>query len=260
VRYLVRPPTAAFSRALSEHPDAARIDPVRARAQHDAFVAALAEAGCEVVRLAPEPDLPDAPFVSDTLVALDGLVVLTRPGAQSRQGEVESVARCVRALVGRTARVVSIEPPGTLDGGDVIVYGRRVAIGVSARTNRDGAEQLARLCSDAGYQPFLCPVVDRLHLATAVTVLAGDRLVGTLAGFASLDAAGAAENVERLVVDDHELPAANVLPAGGRCFMAAGYPRAATMLRARGETVVEVELGEFTKADGGPTCLVGILG
>ena len=83
--------------------------------------------------------------------------------------------------------------------------------------------------------------------------------MGTAAGFESLAAAGAAQAVERLLLDDDDLPAANVLAAGGRCFMAAGYPRAAKLLRESGEDVVEVELDEFTKADGGPTCLVAIL-
>src|SRR5439155_360765 len=148
---------------------------------------------------------------------------------------------------------------GTLDGGDVIVCGDRVAIGISARTNREGAEQLCRIAEKRGHRAFLCPVDDRLHLASAVTVLGPDRLVGTAAGFRSLDAVGAAEGVERLLLDDDDLPAANVLAVAGRCFIAAGYPRAAALLRAAGEDVVEVELDEFTKADGGPTCLVAVI-
>ena len=250
MRLLVRPPSPAFKRALSEHPLRGKIDPHRALQQHVAFVQALHDAGVEVVELPAEPELPDACFVSDTLVPIGDSVVLTRPGAESRRRETDSVARYA------TAR---IEGPGTLDGGDVIVYGDRIAIGVSARTNREGAEQLCRLAEGAGHRAFLCPVDDRFHLASAVTVLRPDRLVGTAAGFRSLDAAGAAEGVERLLLDDADVPAANVLAAGGRCFMAAGFPRAAAILREAGEDVVEVKLDEFTKADGGPTCLVAIL-
>jgi dimethylargininase len=260
VKVLVRPPSPAFRQALSEHPERKRIDPGRALAQHARFVVELEAAGCEVVRLPPEPELPDAPFVSDTFVPLDGLIVMTRPGAVTRLGEVESVERCLRLLLAPDARIKRIAAPGTLDGGDVIIYARRLAIGVSARTNREGAEQLAALARAAGYDTCLCPVTDRLHLATAVTVLRPDRLVGTPAGFASLDAAGAAPGeVERVVLDEEDLPAANVLPVGGRCLVAAGYPRAAALLCERGEDVVEVELDEFTRADGGPTCLVGLL-
>jgi dimethylargininase len=250
VKLLVRPPSPAFKQALSEHKLRREIDPQRALQQHAAFVEALRNAGVDIVELAPESQLPDACFVSDTLVLLGDSVVLTRPGAESRRRETDSVARFA------TARIVA---PGTLDGGDVIVYGGRVAIGVSARTNRDGAEQLCRLAQGAGYRAFICAVDDRLHLASAVTVLRPDRLAGTAAGFRSLDAVGAAEETERLLLDDEDVPAANVLAAGGRCFMAAGYPRAAAILRNAGEDVVEVELDEFTKADGGPTCLVALL-
>ena len=142
----------------------------------------------------------------------------------------------------------------------MIVYGDRVAIGVSARTSRDGARQLGDAVAAIGYRPFLCPVTDRLHLATAVTVLGPARLIGTASGFASLDDAGAdvapAGEVERLLLPDDELVGANVLAVGGRCFVPAGNPRAVALMRAAGETVVELDLSEFTLADGGPTCLV----
>jgi len=246
----MRRPGPAFKDALSEHPLRGRIDPERAVRQHAAFARALRSAGVEVVELGPEPALADATFVSDTLVRLGDLVVLTRPGAESRRPEIGPVAHLAGAR---------IEAPGTLDGGDVIVYGDRVAIGLSARTNREGAEQLCRIAEKRGRRAFLCPVDDRLHLASAVTVLGPERLVGTAAGFRSLDAAGAADGAVRLLLDDDDLPAANVLAVAGGCFMAAGYPRAAALLRAAGEDVVEVELDEFTKADGGPTCLVAVI-
>ncbi len=270
MRVIVREPSEAFRDALSSHPERHRIDPARAIAQHRAFVAALSAAGLELVPLAPEPTLPDAPFVSDTLIALraaaelDGptrLLVVGRPGAASRRGEVASVVARAQELV-PDATVVEIEELGTLEGGDVIVYGDRLAIGVSGRTNVCGAGQLALAAGSLGYRVFLCPVTDRLHLATAVTPLGPGRLIGTAAGFASLDAApGSAPvgEVERLVVRDEEARAANVLALGGRVFVAAGYPWTAAMLRASGETVVELELDEFARADGGPTCLVAIV-
>ena len=104
---------------------------------------------------------------------------------------------------------------------------------------------------------------DRLHLASAVTPVGPTRLVGTAAGFASLDAArrdvAPAGEIDRVLVPDDEPGGANVLALGGRCFLAAGHPRTAAALRAAGELVVEVDLGEFGRADGGPTCLVAII-
>jgi dimethylargininase len=268
MRLIVRPPSEAFSRALSEHPDAAAIDVGRAVVQHGVFVAALRAAGVEVVELAPDPDCADACFVSDVLFTLPraddpvgpaALLVAGRPGAESRRPEVAAVAARGRELA-EQARALEIVAPGEIDFGDVIVYGDRVAIGVSARTNQEGARQLAAAVAAAGYRAFLCPVSDRLHLATAITVLRSDRLIGTAAGFASLDDAGPevapAGEVERLLLPDNELVGANVLAVGGRCFVPAGNPVAVALMRAAGETVVELDLSQFTLADGGPTCLV----
>jgi len=104
---------------------------------------------------------------------------------------------------------------------------------------------------------------DRLHLASAVTAIGPRRLVGTAAGFESLDAAGPdvapGHEVERILVPDSEPGGANVLALGGRCIMAAGNPVTAAALRAAGESVVEIDLEEFARADGGPTCLVAIV-
>jgi dimethylargininase len=239
------------------------LDPERARRQHAAFVTALEAAGAQIERLPPEPDLPDATFVSDTLLAfpLEGptrLLVITRPGAPSRRAEVAAVAARARALA-PGARVVELREPGTLDGGDVICFADRVAIGLSTRTNREGANQLAEAIRPLGYRAFLCPVQSRLHLATAVTPLGGNRMIGTPAGFESLDAAGASDGVERLVLLPDEQPAANVLALGSHCLMVSGHPRAADLLRRAGHTVTELELDEFVRADGGPTCLVALV-
>ncbi len=267
---IVRAPSFAFRDAISTHPDRQRIDVSRAQTQHAAFCAALEDAGLSLVRLAEEPDLPDATFVSDTLVALAPLlpdrlptVVMARPAVASRRPEVDFAARAALACLPAGVRVVPVEDPGTLEGGDVVIFGDRLAIGLSARTNVLGARVLADAARSLGYRPFLCPVTDRLHLATAVTAVAPDTLIGTAAGFASLDAAGpdAAPpgEVRRLLLPDGELPGANVLAIGRNAFLAAGNPAAVRLLRETGLAVHELELDEFGLADGGPTCLVNVL-
>jgi dimethylargininase len=268
MRLIMRPPSGALRQALSGHPEHDLIDPVRALRQHVAYVQAIEAAGVFVMQLPPEPQMPDACFTWDTVLAFapaeggpTALLVAARPGEPSRRLEVASVLACARTMA-PDAEVVEITEPGTLDGGDVITYGRRVAIGVSARTNEVGARQLARAVQRLGYQAFLCPVDDRLHLASAVTPIGPRRLIGTRSGFASLDAAGpevAPDDVERLLIPDDAVAGANVLAAGGRCFVAHGFPVAVQLMARTGESVVEVELDEFLRADGGPTCLVAPL-
>jgi dimethylargininase len=272
VRVIVRPPSHAFRRALSGHPERDRIDPGRALQQHERFVSALLDAGATVVPLPADPELPDAPFVSDAILALPvasdaagpaALLVETRPAEPSRRPEVESVIALARSLVGAAVPSICLPTGETLEGGDVVVLGDRILIGASARTSRKGAEWLASAVRDLGYAAFVCPVSDRLHLATAVTAVTGRLLVGTAAGFTSIDAGGPdaapVDLIGRLVIPDSELPAANVLPVEGRCIVAAGNPTAIRLLRAATIDPVEVELDEFTRADGGPTCLVAIV-
>jgi dimethylargininase len=267
---IVRPPGPAFHDAISTHPDRHLIDVSRVHAQHEAFCAALEAAGLPLLLLPEEPDLPDATFVSDTLVALapilpalQPIVVVARPAIASRRREVDSVLRAAVSRLPASVRAVRVEDPGTLEGGDVVIYGDRIAIGLSARTNVVGARVLADAARSLGYRPLLCPVADRLHLATAVTAVAPNMLIGTAAGFASLDAAGpdAAPpgEIRRLLLPDEELAGANVLAIGGHAFLAAGNPTASRLLRETGLDVHELELDEFALADGGPTCLVNVL-
>jgi dimethylargininase len=267
---IVRPPGSAFTEAVSNHPEHGRIDVGRARAQHRAFCAALATAGLPLLPLPEEPDLPDATFVSDVLVALapvggEGVpvVVVARPAMASRRVEVNPTVRAALPYLGPELRLLAVEEPATLEGGDVVVYGDRIAIGLSGRTSEEGALVLADAAHAIGYRSFLCPVADRLHLATAVTAVTPDTLIGTAAGFASLDAAGpdaAPESqIRRLLLPDEELGGANVLSLAGHAFLASGFPTASRLLREDGLTVHELDLSEFALADGGPTCLVNVL-
>jgi dimethylargininase len=267
---IVRPPGAAFREAISTNPESHRIDVQRAQAQHEAFCAALEDASLPLLRLPAEPELPDATFVSDSIVAVaplkpgrSAVVVVTRPALASRRLEVETVRLAAVASMPAGTIFVTIDDPGTLEGGDVVAYGDHLAIGLSRRTNLIGAQILANAARSLGYRTFLCPVADRLHLATAVTALDANTLIGTTAGFASLDAAGPdaapAGDIRRLLLPDAEFTGANVLALGGHAFLDSRNPTAARLLRENGKSVHELELDEFALADGGPTCLVNIL-
>jgi dimethylargininase len=262
---IMRPPSNALRRALSGHPQRSRIDPSRAVAQHEVYRQTLQAAGGGVVLLPPEPDLPDACFTWDTVLAFPApssidrtaLLCACRPAEPSRRPEVASVFACARHLAGPNVPILQIDAPGTLDGGDVITFDGRVAIGLSARTNAAGAEQLAQALERIGYEVFRCPVQRYLHLASAVCPVGGRQLIGTPLGFSFLDAGGVTgASINRIEIAEQDVVGANVLAVQGRCFLAAGVPAAAAALRQRGLAVTEVDLDDFTLADGGPTCLV----
>jgi len=247
---IVRPPGASFTRALSEHPDRATIDPVRAAAQHAAYREALRRAGLDLVRLPPDEELPDACFVDDCAVVAGGDALLTRPGAPSRAAEPERLAGALTRLVVRVERMRS---PATLDGGDVLALGDTLVVGRSLRTNQAGVDQLAVFAAARGLRAATAELpAGTLHLQSGVTALGGDALVGS----PELLDQPAFRSVEtRVPVPPEEAAACNVVAVGRSVVMVAGCPRTAAALAALGLEVIEVDLSEFTKADGGPTCL-----
>jgi dimethylargininase len=244
---IVRPPSDAFARAISS--SGAAIDPARARAQHAAYRAALADL-VEVVALPADEELPDACFVDDCAVVLGGQALLTRPGARSRAAEPQTLAATLAGLVDDLSRMTA---PATLDGGDVLRLGRTLVAGRSERTSQDGIAQLTRFAEAAGGRVEVAAVpIGILHLQTAVTALADDAVVGT----AELLEQPALRGLPtKVVVPPEEAAAGNVLALGATVLLPAGCPRTAAAVAALGFEVRQLDLSEFAKADGGATCL-----
>ncbi|HEU4429068.1 MAG TPA: arginine deiminase family protein [Myxococcota bacterium] len=243
---ITRPVPASLARCELTHLARMPIDLARARAQHAAYERALEAAGCEIVRLAELPEQPDSVFVADPAVVLNEIAVIARPGAASRRGEVASVA----AVLAPHRELAHIEPPGTLDGGDVLVLERTLYVGLSNRTNAEGARQLAALVAGHGHQVRRLEVEGALHLQTAVTQAAERVLVLNPRW---LDASQLPD-WDRVEIDAREPFAANVLYVHGVTLCAAAHPRTNEALAARGARVVPVEADELAKAEGGVTC------
>jgi len=218
-----------------------------ALAQHDAYVAALRGLGLEVTVLPDLPGHPDACFVEDVAVVVPGLAVITRPGAHSRRGETASVAAALAA----DRELTTIREPGCLDGGDVLIAGRTCWIGLSARTNAAGADQLAALLGARGYDCRFVPVGRGLHLKSTVNHVGGRTLIvaegrGDEPAFADW---------ELLTVPAAESYASCTLLVNGTLLVPAGFPATAALLQELGLPQVEIAVGEFRKVDGGLTCL-----
>jgi dimethylargininase len=247
---LVRPPGESFARAITTQN--LPIDVRLAQAQHKEYCAALAAAGVTVAALPADERYPDGCFMQDPAVVIRRRAIVCRMAASSRQGEEDAVAE---ALVERfpLARIV---PPGTLEGGDVMVLPDRILVGRTARTNQAGIAQLVVALSEApdGEAPapvYSVPVNDYLHLLSAATYIGRDTLLAVQAyaghpHFAGLDV---------IVAPPEEAYAVNALGLGESVVVPAGYPRVAAMLRDRGFEVLPVPVSEFAKADGGVTCL-----
>ena len=227
------------------------IDVATARLQHAGYERLLGVLGCEVRRIAPAPEHPDGVFVEDAAVVVDEVAVITRPGAASRRGETVGVEAALAGL----RPIARIEAPGTLDGGDVLVVGRRVFVGRTPRTNDEGIAQLRGILSPHGYTVEGVPVTGCLHLKTAVTAL-DDATV--LVNPAWVDPAAFAP-LTAVEVDREEPMAANVLRIGDALLYAEAYPRTRAALEARGYRLHLVDASELAKAEGAVTCCSLIL-
>lgn len=219
------------------------IDVARAREQHRAYEACLAELGVEVISLPAEPGYPDAVFVEDAAIVLDEVAVMTRLGAPSRRGESRTLARALERY--RPLRWMG--EPATLDGGDVMVAGKTLFVGVTARSNATGIGQLAAEVEPLGYQ--VRPVVVRgcLHLKSACSYI-GDAVLVHRAWVDETAFAGLR------LVDVPEECGANVLEIGQTVLVPAAAPRTAELLCGLGRQVRLLDNSELTKAEGALTC------
>jgi dimethylargininase len=218
----------------------------RARAQHRAYEAALARLGCRVESLPALDELPDSVFVEDVAVVLDEIAVVTRPGAESRRPETDEIA----PVLANHRRVTFIQSPGTLDGGDVLRLGRRIFVGRSGRSDKQGIEQLRAVVWPYGYTVTAVPVSGCLHLKSAITEVApGVVLVNP----AWVDAAvfGPASVIE---IDPAEPHAANGLLVGRHLIYPESFPKTRSRLEKAGVSVEPVDVSELQKAEGAVTC------
>jgi dimethylargininase len=222
------------------------IDVALARRQHAAYEHALRDAGYTVERLEASPEMPDSVFIEDVAIVFDELAIVTRPGAESRRAEVPAVAEALQRF--RPVRV--IQPPGTIDGGDVLVAGRQVFVGLSTRTNADAARQMREILAPLGYTVREARVRGCLHLKSAVTAIAGDTLLANLAWIER----GLFDGFDVVAIDASEPMAANALRVGDRVIYPTAFPRTADRLAARGLTLSFVDASEVAKAEGAVTC------
>lgn len=248
---ITRDVSPRFNECEITHIERTPIDVEAARAQHHEYVRALRTLGCDVLELPAEADFPDSVFVEDTAFILPELAVITRPGADSRRPEIESI---VRALAPRI-KYVQLQAPATLDGGDVLVLGHKIYIGLSTRSNQEAVDQLNALLGEFGYEVIGMHVRDVLHLKSAVTRV-DDR---TLLINPNWIGAHHFEEYDLVEVDPDEPFAANCLPVAGAVIFPTSFPRTAAKLEAAGFQVVRVDISEMAKAEGAVTCCSLIL-
>lgn len=254
-RAIVRPPARSFAAGLSSAVEGPP-DVERALEQHAEYVRALRDCGLEVTCLEPDEAYPDGTFVEDTAIVTGRGAILTRPGAPSREGEVRSIGECLRNFY---ADLHGIAAPGSVDGGDICEADGHFLVGVSARTNEDGAHQLAEHLGRLGYTSSMIDIRANpalLHLKSGIAYL-GDGVWAVDGRIQdNVRSQGGFDNARGVIlVRPSEAYAANCVRVNDAVLVAAGYPQMSAALTERGCCVVQLAMSEFRKMDGGLSCL-----
>lgn len=243
---ITRDVSPRFNECEITHIERTPIDVKIAQSQHHGYIQALKELGCAVLELPAEAGLPDSVFVEDAAVVLSDVALITNPGADSRKPETETIAHALRPY----RELVFIESPATVDGGDVLVLGKNIYVGLSTRSNLQSIEQMNQLLGKYGYKTQGVELHDCLHLKSAVTRVDDDTL---LINRNWVDVENF-EGYDLIDIDPSEPFAANCLPINGSIIYPTSFPKTTAILEARGYRIKLVVVDELAKAEGAVTC------
>ncbi|HET9727271.1 MAG TPA: hypothetical protein VFP28_10180 [Gemmatimonadales bacterium] len=249
-RAVVCPPAESFDTGITS----AMLGPPDwelARRQHEAYCRTLEGLGLTLTMLPADPTYPDGTFVEDAAVVTSRGAILTRPGAASRAGEVAAVEPVLAGWFPALGRIIA---PGTVDGGDVCEAGEHFFIGISERTNPEGAAQLTAWLEERGFTARALDIrkLPRLlHLKTGLSWLGDRRLLAV----AQLVGHRALHGWEVVPVPSGESYAANCVRINQTVLIAAGFPVTGALLGELGYPLAPLDMSEFRKMDGGLSCL-----
>jgi dimethylargininase len=216
--------------------------------QHQKYCKTLEYCGINLIRLPPIEEFPDSCFVEDTAVVNKKLAVITRPGAPSRRGEAKHIAPIIREQFNLVKMII---PPGNLDGGDILQIGNKYFVGLSKRTNLEGATQFQKFQEEVGFDVSMIALQNFLHLKSGINVL-DSKTVLTAGQFIK---SSAFNEYDKITVPKSESYAANCLNLNGTVIIPAGFPQLLQKIRDRGYITKEIQMSEFQKLDGGLSCL-----
>lgn len=223
-------------------------DYYRALKQHSEYVAALKSAGLDVKVLDKRDNYPDSTFIEDVALCTPVCAVITNPGAESRRGEITGM-RLV--LEEHYDNIEEIMMPGTLEAGDVMMVDNHYFIGISSRTNIEGAEQLINILEKYRMTGSKIHLDKMLHLKSGASYLGNNKMLVCREFYNKKDF----QRFERIRIDDDESYAANSLWVNGKVLVPAGFPETRRKIEIAGYETISLDVSEFIKIDGGLSCL-----
>lgn len=216
--------------------------------QHEAYIAALQSCGLKTIILDADENYPDSTFVEDVALLTSYCAIITNPGAPSRRGEITGIKQVLSEYY---SEIEAIRAPGTLEAGDIMMVGSHYYIGLSARTNEEGAKQLIHILEKYGLIGSVVKLEKVLHLKTGLAYLENNNLV-VCGEFLSRTEF---QKFNRIEIPEEESYATNCIWVNGTVLIPTGFPIAKQKIKAAGYPIIEVDVSEFQKLDGGLSCL-----
>lgn len=247
---IVRRPGKSLVSGITSSPELGTPNFEKALEQHDEYIRALQDCGVEVTVLDPMEEYPDSCFVEDVAVLTPRCAVITNPGAATRKGEIAGIESVI-AKHYPAEKIERIKAPGTLEGGDIMMVGNHFYIGLSARTNQEGADQLIGILEKYGHTGSIVPLTEVLHLKTGLSYQEDNVLLVSGEFVDKPDFA----SFKKIVIDADEAYAANCIWMNGTILAPAGFPKAHKAMAEAGLKLRILDTSEYRKIDGGLSCL-----
>ena len=249
-RAIVRRPCKAMVNGITSAPELGKPIYELALKQHDSYIEALKACGMDVSVLGAEEQFPDSCFVEDVALLTQQCAIITNPGAQSRNNERMLAVDEIKKYYAEDV-ICSIENPGTLDGGDVMMVGDNFYVGESARTNKEGIRQLTEILTKFGYQCTPVKLEKVLHLKTGVNYLENNNLLVS----GEFEENSLFDGFHKVKIPEDEAYAANCIWVNDTVIVPEGYPKVLAAVKELGYSTITVDVSEFRKLDGGLSCL-----
>lgn len=216
--------------------------------QYEAYVHALEKCKVYINHLQEDERFPDSTFVEDTAVVTADFAVLMNPGAKTRNGEIHAI---LPELEKHYKTIYQIEGPGFIDGGDVLQADQVFYIGLSERTNAEGARQLQKILEEEKYTVHIIPLQQFFHLKTGIAYLGNNKMV--IAG--EYVENPLFEQYEKIIIPEEDQYSANCIVVNDFVLIPKGFEQTKQKIEEAGFEVIELNMSEFQKQDGGLSCL-----